>query len=97
MKNPKKIFVVILAVILIMSTMSVSVFAAEGGSTPTQVEYSDVKPLIDTITQFFSVSTIVGILAGVLTTVMVFVFLWWAVRKVTKIAMAAIRKGRVST
>ena len=91
----KKILAVVMAVIVAMSVMSVSVFAAEGGST--QVTYDDVSDVIKSITGFFSVQTIVAVLAGVLTAVMGFVFLWWAVRKVVKIAMAAIRKGRVTT
>lgn len=88
----KKLFAVLMAVMVCMS-MSVTCFADDGVS----VSYSDVKSIVDSITSVFKVNTIVAIIAGVLGSVMVFVFMWWAIRRVVKIAMAAIRKGRVST
>ena len=88
----KKLLAVFLTAVMVMS-MTVSVFAEDGVA----VSYSDVKSIIDAITAVFQVKTIVAIIAGVLGSVMVFVFMWWAIRRVARIAMAAIRKGRVST
>ena len=93
----KKILLVALSFLLVCA-MSVSVFAAEsGGTTQGQVTYNDISSIFEQISSQFSVSSIVSLLAGVLGVSIAFVFLWWAVRKLIKIVMSAIRKGRVSS
>lgn len=94
----KKIIAISMALCLIFA-MSVPVFASSGGggSTSTQVSYSDISSIFEQITAQFSVSSIIALLAGVLGVSIAFVFMWWAVRKLIKIVMSAIRKGRVSS
>lgn len=42
----------------------------------------------------FSVANIIALIAGIIGFCVVFVFLWWGVRKGFKAAMTAITKGR---
>lgn len=94
----KRIFVVILALCLSLS-MAVTCFASEtGGVTGGTADYETaVKPLFDSILQQLNVTNIVALLASVIGAGIVFVFLWWAIRKGIAILMSAIRKGRVSS
>ena len=41
-------------------------------------------------------SQVLAFFAAVVGAVVAFVFLWWGVRKLVRVAMAAIRKGRMS-
>lgn len=66
---------------------------AEGS---TVVSSTDWKPIIDAITPQISVSTIVGVLAAGVTSVIGLVFMWWGARKALRMLMAAFRKGRAS-
>lgn len=52
--------------------------------------------VINTLTGQFSVVNIVPVLTTAATTAVVLAFMWWGIRKVVKIIMAAFRKGRVS-
>lgn len=92
----KRIFALILTLCLVAS-MAVPCYAASSSSTESQVTYSDVSSIFDKISAQFSVSSIISLLAGVLGVSMGFVFMWWAVRKLIKIVMSAVRKGRVSS
>ncbi len=93
----KRIFAIVLTVVLSLS-LAVPCFASDGGSTGGTADYDSVlKPLFDKILGQLSVGTIVGLLAGVLGAGMVFVFMWWAIRKGIGILMSAIRKGKVSS
>lgn len=68
------------------------VLAAE--STP--VTYSDFSSVITNLTNQISVSTIVGVLASAMGICVGLVFMWWGLRKVVKMIMAAARGGRAS-
>lgn len=52
--------------------------------------------VISTLTGQFSVANIVPVLSAAAATAVVLAFMWWGIRKVVKIIMAAFRKGRVS-
>lgn len=69
-----------------------SAFAAEA----TIVSATDWQPILDAITPQISVTTIVGVLAACITSVIGIVFMWWGARKALKTFMAAFRKGRAS-
>lgn len=93
----KKILAFIMALCLILS-MSVPVFAASTSSGGGTADYETaVKPLFDEILKQLNVTNIVSLLASVIGAGIVFVFLWWAIRKGIKVLMSAIRKGRVSS
>lgn len=65
-------------------------------STPTVVSASDWSSVISAMTAQISVSTIVGVLATLVTAGIGLVFMWWGVRKAARSLMAAFRKGRMS-
>lgn len=52
--------------------------------------------VITTLTGQFSVENIVPVLSTAAAAAVVLAFMWWGIRKVVKIIMAAFRKGRVS-
>ena len=66
------------------------------GSTSTVVSASDRASVISALTAQVSVSTIVGVLATLVTAGIGLVFMWWGVRKALRSLMAAFRKGRMS-
>ncbi len=66
------------------------------GSTSTVVSAYDWASVISALTAQVSVSTIVGVLATLVTAGIGLVFMWWGVRKALRSLMAAFRKGRMS-
>ena len=66
------------------------------GSTPTVVTAADWSSVISSMTAQVSVSTIVGVLATLVTAGIGLVFMWWGVRKAIGSLMSAFRKGRMS-
>lgn len=86
----KRILAIILTVVALMAVMTVAVFA-EGETTV--VSSDDFKPVLDALTSQISVTTVVGIIAAVVTAGIGFVFLWWGIRKVFGATMKAF-KGR---
>ncbi len=62
----------------------------------TTVTASDWASVITALTGQISVSTIVGVLATLVTTGIGLVFMWWGVRKALRSLMAAFRKGKMS-
>ena len=92
----KKVLGIVLSLVLALS-LSVSAFASEAGPSENANYESVVKPIFDNILKQFSVANIVSLLAAVIGAGIVFVFLWWAIRKGLNILMSAIRKGRVSS
>lgn len=69
------------------------VLAAEVGGTVTASDWASV---ISAMTGQISVSTIVGVLATLVTAGIGLVFMWWGVRKASRSLMAAFRKGKMS-
>lgn len=67
---------------------------ASSGSTV--VSASDWSSVISALTAQISVSTIVGVLATLVTAGIGLVFMWWGVRKALRSLMAAFRKGKMS-
>ena len=67
-------------------------FAAEGDP----VSATDWAPVFTPLTAQVSVSTIVGVLATLVTAGIGLVFMWWGVRKALSSLLAAFRKGRMN-
>lgn len=72
----------------------VLVYALSAGSTI--VTSDDWASVISALTAQISVSTIVGVLAVIVTSCVGLAFLWWGVRKALRALMSAFKKGRVS-
>lgn len=58
------------------------------------VTAADWQAVINAITSQISVSTVVQVLAAVVTASIGLVFMWWGVRKVVRAIMSAFRTGR---
>lgn len=65
----------------------------EGSSTA--VTFATFKSVIDAITAQVSVTTIVEVLAAAAAIAITFVFMWWGVRKVTRMVMGSARSGSI--
>lgn len=65
-------------------------------TTPTNPTPSDWSSVISGVTSSFSVANIVGVLASVVATGIVFVFLWWGVRLAFRSIMGAVKNGTLS-
>lgn len=70
-------------------------FAASGGGATT-VDSSTIMDILNAITGTFSITQIVGMIAGILGVSMAFVFLWWGVRKGAKVVIRAVKSGKFS-
>lgn len=57
---------------------------------------TDWASVISAMTNQVSVSTVVGVLATLVTAGIGLVFMWWGVRKATASLMKAFRSGRIS-
>lgn len=62
----------------------------------TAVTAADWSSVIEAMTAQISVSTVVGVLATLITAGVGLVFMWWGVRKALSSLMAAFRKGKLS-
>lgn len=95
----KRILAIAMALCL-SAALSISAFASasgDGSGGGTATFETSVKPLFDKILAQLNVTNIVALLAGVIGSGIVFVFLWWAIRKGISVLMSAIRKGKVSS
>lgn len=75
-------------------------FLKEGGvlqgSASTAITSTSFSSVIDAVKAQISVSTVVEVLAYAAGIAVALVFMWWGVRKVSRIIMGAFRKGRLS-
>lgn len=63
-------------------------------TTPTAVGWDDLNTVVTAITNQFSVTTIVSVIAGVVGATIGFVFLWWGARKAYSRITKAAKRGR---
>ena len=62
----------------------------------TAISASDWSSVMSALTGQISVSSVVGVLATLVTAGIGLVFMWWGVRKALRSLMAAFRKGKMS-
>ena len=67
----------------------------EGPTTSTVVTANDWASVITAMTSQISVSTVVGVLATLVTAGIGLVFLWWGVRKAVGSLIGSFRSGRI--
>lgn len=65
------------------------------GSASSVVSSSDWSSVLTALTNQISVSTIVGVIASVIGAGIGLVFMWWGVRKLVRVIMAAFRGGKL--
>lgn len=68
---------------------------ADPAPAPKVVTASDWASVITAMTSQISVSTVVGVLATLVTAGIGLVFLWWGVRKAVGSLMGSFRSGRI--
>lgn len=84
------------ALALVMSVLTVPTFAFASGGDATAVTPASWSTVIDAVTGTFSVSSIVAVIASVVSAGIVFVFLWWGVRMAFRSLMGAVKNGTLS-
>lgn len=60
------------------------------------VSVSDFTAVLTALQSQISVSTVVGVLASAATAAVGLAFMWWGVRKLTRVLMSAFKKGKVT-
>lgn len=60
------------------------------------VSATEFQSILETLQSQISVSTIVGVLGIAAGAAVGLAFMWWGVRKLTRVLMAAFKKGKVS-
>lgn len=70
-----------------------AMFLAEA-PTVAPIGYTDISSILTTVTNQFSVANIVAMIAGILGVTVVFVFLWWGVRKGFRAITKAATRGK---
>lgn len=79
----------------VMSASAVQELIPLTTQTPNVVTASDWASVISAMTGQISVSTVVGVLATLVTAGIGLVFLWWGVRKAVGSLMGSFRSGRI--
>ena len=69
------------------------IMVAEGA---TAVSSADWASVLSAMTSQISVSTVVAVLASTTGAAIGLVFMWWGVRKLARVLMAAFRRGKLS-
>lgn len=62
----------------------------------TAITSTDFMSVIEALQNQISVSTVVGVLAVAAGAAVGLAFMWWGVRKLTRVLMSAFKKGKVS-
>lgn len=70
------------------------IMIAEGAATA--VSPADWASVLSAMTGQISVSTVVAVLASTTGAAIGLVFMWWGVRKLARVLMAAFRRGKLS-
>lgn len=65
------------------------------GSSSSAIASTAFKSVIDAVTAQVSVTSVVEVLAYAVPICIGLVFMWWGVRKVTRMIMGAFRKGKL--
>lgn len=66
------------------------------GTTTTTIDANTIMDILKAVTDVFSITQIVTMIAGILGVTMAFVFLWWGVRKAAKAIIRAVTSGKFS-
>ena len=60
------------------------------------ISYSDISSIVTALGAQISVANIVAVLASLAAIAVIFVFMWWGIRKAVRVIMASVRKGKLS-
>lgn len=93
MRKIKKKLVGLLLTVAAAVTTALPVLAS---TETTTVTYSDLTSVVDVLKNQISVTTIIGVIAGIGAVCVGLVFFWWGLRKVIRMVMSAFKKGKFS-
>lgn len=62
----------------------------------TVIGWSDLSSVLNAITAQISVTTVIAVVAGAITASIALVFMWWGIRKLTRVIMKAFRSGKLN-
>lgn len=79
----------------VLAVSALPEFIPLADTAPKVVTASDWATVINAMTSQISVSTVVGVLATLVTAGIGLVFLWWGVRKAVGSLMGSFRSGRI--
>lgn len=98
MKNKKmlKRLIALAAVICVVFSMAVPVFATDGQTNYADVAVSAMQEGLAEVTGTLSIGNILTVLLSVIGIAVGFMFFWWAIRKVLGIVKRAFTRGKVS-
>lgn len=82
----------VLTMFLLMPGMAFAEGTSAGGTFST----TELSTIIATVTNVLNVTSIISMIAAMITACIGIVFMWWGIRKGIKVIMSAVRKGRVS-
>lgn len=94
-KTFKKVFAFLCAVMMV-STLGLTAFAAEGTADTADVAVSAMKSALGEVTSTLSISNILTVVAALIGACIVLVFFWWGLRKLIRAIMSAFKKGKLS-
>lgn len=63
----------------------------------TPITWADLTSVFTSITSQFTVPNMIGVIGGALTIAIVFVFMWWGLKKGMAIIRSAMNNGTLST
>ena len=86
----------VLALTTLLLMVPAFAFAETTPSAGGTFSTTELSTIISTITGSINVTSIVGMIAAMITACIGIVFMWWAIRKGIRVIMSAVRKGRVS-
>lgn len=90
--DPMKFRLFAVSSLVLTPLAGVMSFASESGA----VSATDWQSVITALTSQISVSSVVGVLASLVTAGIGLVFMWWGVKKAVRSLMAAFRRGKMS-
>lgn len=91
----RKLRVFVPVFLLCLSALVVGASAVDSAPVVSGATYATFEPIVEAITGAFNFSTIVTGLSGAVGLAIGFVFFWWLARKVKKIVMSGVLKGKL--
>ena len=86
----------VVALTMLLLMVPAFAFAETTPSAGGDFSTTELSTIINTITGSINVTSIVGMIAAMITACIGIVFMWWAIRKGIRVIMSAVRKGKVS-
>ena len=93
LKESKKLMAMCMAVLCVCCMFALP---ASAESTVETVQWSQFSGVLDNLTAQINVTNILAIVAALVGCAVGLAFMWWGVRKLIRVIMAAFKKGKVS-